>query len=664
MDITAPQNNVELSEIGTGSRYGTESDINIMGTDATYMQCKAARTSGLKHESVIFGTGPDMGDITNIQLERVGSLAVMGDELLKKTFRGSRISSGERIVNQNMSLSFDPLTLICTCCNSPHSIIPSNGAGLVIIVSDQNFLSCVTGSNNNCVPTIRVEDSTLLELYDITQEILGRTPVPPGTLFLLGSLSHLVNVGTTIYAMDWLKAIQRFGDRWPSARVGPLTPVLREDSTGNTARHLVEIHFWFSQIYIGSNSILFIKPAWDSLIRTLGMSNYPRIDLDHCEIFTIALPRSLTDRTLITQKMVKSSSTAITVAMDTAATNELVLALLHTLSSLFGCGANPEDYLVRAPAECEGVKDSTNTTIVIIGASHLKRITDKLAREGITVVDLSHPGWTLTDRNIAQVLEDLSKVANLKHAVVVLDLISNTAFRYENREDGSLSLPYKHDDTYHLDGRVTTCTLETLHSLLGKATAIMDAIPGLKICLPPLPRYLDRPCCGAEGHCEGVTDPDHSTELMSKCLALRRQMRDYVTCKGLDKVWVPDTVRQLVPNATTTQELATGYCTILGIDGVHLTDEGYTKLSDVIIETVHERNVVNSVLSGPSGSSKTYYWRGFTSPVGSTRPKASLGNYKDSHPGAGKWKDPTNRFTAPYPRGRGFLHGPSGRKRN
>jgi len=320
-------------------------------------------------------------------------------------------------------------------------------------------------------------------------------------------------------------------------------------------------------------------------------------------------------------------------------------------------------YLVRAPAECEGVKDCTNVTLIIIGASHLKRIVGHLAREGISVVDLSHPGWTLTDRNITQVLEGLSKLDNLKNAVAVLDLVSNTSFRYENREDGSLSLPYKHDGTYHLDGRVTTCSLETLHSLLGKASVILDALPGLKICLPPLPRYLDRPCCGAEGHCDGVTDPDHATDLMSKCLSLRRQMRDYVTSKGLEKVWIPDTVRQLVPGVSTTKDIATSYCTLMGIDGVHLTEVGYVKLADVIVDTVHERTIVNSVLSGPSGSSKSYYWRGFSSPVGSVRPKATLTSYKDSHPGAGKWKDPTNRFASPYARGRGH-YGPSGRKRN
>jgi hypothetical protein len=85
---------------------------------------------------------------------------------------------------------------------------------------------------------------------------------------------------------------------------------------------------------------------------------------------------------------------------------------------------------------------------------------------------------------------------------------------------------------YRMDGRVTTCTLETLHTLRSKAQPIMDSLPGHKICIPPIPRYLKTPCCDIEGHCDCITKQDHAVDLMSKSLAIRRKLKEYMIQKG------------------------------------------------------------------------------------------------------------------------------------
>jgi len=149
------------------------------------------------------------------------------------------------MVNQNVSLSFDPLTLICNCCSKPHNIMPIDGSGLVIVVSDQNFVSGIVGKDF-CIPVIRIEDGSLLELADFTQEILNCTPFPASTLFLVGTVSHLAQVGSTIYALDWQKTVTWYTDRWPNCKVGPLPPILREDCPGSIGRHIIEIKHWFA----------------------------------------------------------------------------------------------------------------------------------------------------------------------------------------------------------------------------------------------------------------------------------------------------------------------------------------------------------------------------------------------------------------------------------
>ncbi len=70
-------------------------------------------------------------------------------------------------------------------------------------------------------------------------------------------------------------------------------------------------------------------------------------------------------------------------------------------------------------------------------------------------------------------------------------------------------------------------------------------------------------------------------------------------------------------------------------DGVHFTDEGYATLSSNIHRSLESRffkccqsmSAAASV-SGRGGRPGNFYWRGFMSPVGSTRPKNMATSYK------------------------------------
>ena len=87
---------------------------------------------------------------------------------------------------------------------------------------------------------------------------------------MVGTVSHLVNVGITIYAQDWQRTVAKFTDQWPNCKVGPLPLVLREDSPGSTALLLIQLRHWFSIIYAQSESIVFNKTAWDHVIRGIS----------------------------------------------------------------------------------------------------------------------------------------------------------------------------------------------------------------------------------------------------------------------------------------------------------------------------------------------------------------------------------------------------------
>ncbi len=124
------------------------------------------------------------------------------------------------------------------------------------------------------------------------------------------------------------------------------------------------------------------------------------------------------------------------------------------------------------------------------------------------------------------------------------------------------------------------------------------------------------------------------------------------------KMWVPDVVHKMLPACNNNAEIAVGLKHLVAADGVHFTSDGYEKMAVVLktcIETQREKTTSAAVPSVsdaggaqvPQLRTKTYYWRGFVSPVGSCRPSKHSLAYRMSHPGGGKWKNPPPRNPQP-----------------
>ena len=85
---------------------------------------------------------------------------------------------------------------------------------ICICVTDQAFMANLSGGGpGNCVPVVRIEGGTLEELADMVCERFEGVVVPPGSVILLGSASHLYTAGATIYALDWTKVVADLGKR-------------------------------------------------------------------------------------------------------------------------------------------------------------------------------------------------------------------------------------------------------------------------------------------------------------------------------------------------------------------------------------------------------------------------------------------------------------------
>jgi hypothetical protein len=92
-------------------------DANSKSADLghIYWQCKAACSTGLHVTTTAFSTEQGF-TVDEPPLDRIGNLDYSGDAEVSQTFHGASISKGGKIVNEAISISFDPRSFNCLGC--------------------------------------------------------------------------------------------------------------------------------------------------------------------------------------------------------------------------------------------------------------------------------------------------------------------------------------------------------------------------------------------------------------------------------------------------------------------------------------------------------------------------------------------------------------------
>jgi hypothetical protein len=177
-------------------------------------------------------------------------------------------------------------------------------------------------------------------------------------------------------------------------------------------------------------------------------------------------------------------------------------------------------------------------------------------------------------------------------------------------------------------GKVVTSSREQIFTHLRKVQPILECLKGEKIIISPLPRYTHTACCESPDHCVGIDGETHAEDLVGGAIGIRKNIRDYLHCR-VSKVWVPDVLELLIPGKPGISNIATGLKDLYAKDGVHLTVAGYKKLATSFHQMIMDKIAGLCSVSGGGTSasppikdrhSKSFYWKGFASPVGSTRP--------------------------------------------
>ncbi len=290
---------------------------------------------------------------------------------------------------------------------------------------------------------------------------------------------------------------------------------------------------------------------------------------------------------------------------------ELVRTLIQTVNRDLQSCSNPEEFLVREPTAEE--PDTKAQKVILLGASNLGHCADHLKNLGISVIDLTKPGWIATPDNVSALLEKLNSIPCSNSDRLVLDLYGNLSYRFE-QIDGTLSLPYKSDGRYHLAGDVVACPITVFKKIVESTSSLFTAKKDCSIVVvPPLPRYLYGGCCKLAGHCSNVTKQDHAGKLLGEVTGLRNCLKQHIAGLGLANCRVLDTccVASCIPTADL-QTRISALKEVTAKDHIHFTVEGY---ANVVKQVLSTRNPPQTTATQRLDAKK-YYWRGFRSSVG------------------------------------------------
>jgi hypothetical protein len=265
---------------------------------------------------------------------------------IDKTFHGSRFQRGPLTVNQSISASFDLAKLVCVSCDTEHPVI--SDCPLVLLFTDQNFVSSLSSPSKECINIVRIENTSLEELFEILKEMFGNLKLPDGTVMCFGSASHLGKVGTSIYARDWTNVVAHASAAWRGVRICLLIPLIVSDCSGTIAREITELDVWLANIY--SNNPLGLHDSWSALLDAVEKCSTGSNNLAEMDSYKVPLPSSIDcftlDSTTTFCCVYSRPITLMVLSKDDC--RDLLGILLGTLHSDFKACPSPETYLARA----------------------------------------------------------------------------------------------------------------------------------------------------------------------------------------------------------------------------------------------------------------------------------------------------------------------------
>ena len=496
------------------------------------------------------------------------------------------------VVDLNMELkrattySFSPGTMECACCGKFLRRAGDSGAGAeasgnftrqTFILTDQNFPAALpaSGDPGGCLKIVRTDNGSLCSVVDEFIRIARGWELLPGSQFLIGSISHLANVGIVAYIEDYVAARERLMNAC-RGRMGvshsPFVPLAGiEDPL--LIRAIVELFAWLDSD--GANQVGLPRDAFICALNDINSLGHGGLQVDYG--IKYRLPVSVSDvhkKIWFSDNLSGLPNKVAPFGLDQEmAIIRNLIGFLNTTHALDLCQSPCYNRQVEKIESRVG-----QFHYVLVGGSHANRLGAELAKDGATVTRISTCGWKPTVPEVAELKAEIIRAGEATPpdatCCVVFNLFDNCFF-FSRGEDGSLTRAARGaDGVYHIIGESVLAPKELQQRTLKQLVPLLEAGGNCpKILISPLPRYLERGCCPDSGHVTNRAAADYKEDLEKEIYACKTNLKDFCFANGIRKC--------RVVSAWQTVKKLPG---IWRADPVHLSAAGYAAIAAAVDE--------------------------------------------------------------------------------
>jgi len=541
-------------------------DNNLMPA-GPYYNIKASRAKKFGNLEVI-GDGGD-GRVER----REGTFCLEGDGRVRKTVKRYREEPP-----MNMTLSFDPSSLICVGCTKrgPHSVAGlDDGKPIVLVACDQSFPPVLFSKDEeSCIAVMRIEDGGIKEISYAVADLFAKINLPEGSVILLGSVSALAKMGTIPYAEELVRSIRIIGEKLGGrVSVHPFVPIpICGINNSRVIRSIMERDVWMEKME-GPVGVIH-KRTRDSLKHAISKHGEGAKKSNDEQV--LVLPAGISSREKISIRSVGWRNMPVRVyPISEESEMDMVLQLVEDLQENCGVELSARVDLDR---KCGPVEKAQG--YMVVGGSGAGYLGDALEQKGRSVRRVVSSGWRATKMGVSQMEIELKK-EDLSGLTIVFLPLDNHSF-YAVNEDGLSSFPMKLEDgKWHVGGRVEVASAATTKATMRNCGPIMNLIEkNRKIIVTPAAKFFNVSCCAKEEHSTNVGEAGYRSGLLEalgkveevvRGVCVEERTRNY-------KVANPNSIIEL-----TAQLEEKEVERLVGRDGYHLTKAGYGLLAEGIL---------------------------------------------------------------------------------
>ena len=276
------------------------------------------------------------------------------------------------------------------------------------------------------------------------------------------------------------------------------------------------------------------------------------------------------------------------VPLDEARERDIMSSLIKELNSKFNTGL---DLNFSTSRETAGSSDNLATLpppekFILIGSSHLTRLTAALKGLGETVYSLASPQWRLTDENVQETARRLEEAVKLNPTATVIYQLYDSSVYFASSAPGEQALPRRgQDGKFHVIGELLLADWTAFRKIYYMSIPLLRAGgDNKKLILSPLPRYSTSRCCDDTSHISNFGKDGYGTTIGEALGDIQGWIDDFSRGKRIKNYEVICPAIMMLPSDKESKVMLARYW---GADPVHLTPDGYDKLAEKLVDYIN-----------------------------------------------------------------------------